>query len=76
VLGMRPNGMRQLVVPPQLAWGSAGNPPVPPNANIAFVVTYLKKFLIRVGISDYVDSAKAQIPRVTVNLEESPSIAL
>jgi len=43
VLGMLPTGKRQLVVPPTLAWGSQGNPPVQPNANIVFVVTYLGK---------------------------------
>src|SRR6476659_8457621 len=36
VLGMLPTGKRQLVVPPGLAWGSQGNPPVQPNANIVF----------------------------------------
>ncbi len=44
VLGMLPNGKRQLVVPPQLAWGSQGSGPIQPNANVVFVVTYLKKF--------------------------------
>lgn len=44
VLGMLPNGTRQLVIPPQLAWGSAGQSPIQPNANVVFLVTYLKKF--------------------------------
>jgi FKBP-type peptidyl-prolyl cis-trans isomerase FkpA len=43
VLGMLPTGKRQLIVPPGLAWGSQGNPPVQPNANIVFVITYLGK---------------------------------
>jgi FKBP-type peptidyl-prolyl cis-trans isomerase len=43
VLGMLPGGVRLLVVPPQLAWGSRGNPPVQPNANIVFEVEYLGK---------------------------------
>ena len=43
VLGMLPGGVRLLVVPPQLAWGSQGNPPVQPNANIVFEVEYLGK---------------------------------
>jgi len=44
VLGMLPNGTRQLVIPPQLAWGSAGQAPIQPNANVVFQITYLKKF--------------------------------
>jgi len=44
VLGMLPNGKRQLVVPSSLAWGSRGQPPVQPNANVVFLITYLKKF--------------------------------
>jgi len=43
VIGMLPNGRRQLVVPPGLAWGSQGNPPVQPNANIVFEIKYLGK---------------------------------
>lgn len=43
VIGMQPGGVRLLVVPPQLAWGSAGNPPVQPNANIVFEIEYLGK---------------------------------
>ena len=44
VLGMQPNGTRQLVIPSQLAWGSAGQAPIQPNANVVFQVTYIKKF--------------------------------
>jgi FKBP-type peptidyl-prolyl cis-trans isomerase len=44
VVGMLPNGTRQLVIPPQLAWGSAGQSPIQPNANVVFQITYLKKF--------------------------------
>jgi len=44
VIGMLPNGTRQLVIPPQLAWGSAGQSPIQPNANVVFQITYLKKF--------------------------------
>ena len=43
VIGMQPGGIRTLVVPPNLAWGSQGNPPVQPNANIVFEVEYLAK---------------------------------
>jgi len=44
VIGMLPGGTRQLVVPSQLAWGSAGQSPIQPNANVVFQITYLKKF--------------------------------
>lgn len=41
VIGMQPGGVRQLVIPPSLAWGSQGFPPVQPNANVVFEVEYL-----------------------------------
>ncbi|HEX5076478.1 MAG TPA: FKBP-type peptidyl-prolyl cis-trans isomerase [Gemmatimonadaceae bacterium] len=44
VTGMQPGGTRQLVIPSQLAWGSAGQSPIQPNANVVFQVTYIKKF--------------------------------
>jgi hypothetical protein len=44
VTGMLPNGTRQLVIPPQLAFGSEGRAPIPPNVNVVVVVTYRKKF--------------------------------
>jgi FKBP-type peptidyl-prolyl cis-trans isomerase len=43
IVGMLPGGKRQLVIPPQLAWGSQGNPPVQPNANIVFEVEYVSR---------------------------------
>lgn len=43
VMGMQPGGVRQLVVPPQLAWGAAGRPPVQPNANIVFEIEYVAR---------------------------------
>ena len=36
VLGMKPGGIRRIIVPPALAYGAAGNPPIPPNATIVF----------------------------------------
>jgi FKBP-type peptidyl-prolyl cis-trans isomerase len=47
-IGMTPGGVRQLVVPTRLAWGSAGSsvagkPTVPPNANVVFEIQYLTK---------------------------------
>lgn len=41
VLGMMPGGIRQLVVPPSLAWGPYGSGPIQPNANVVFEVEYV-----------------------------------
>ncbi|MEO5588342.1 MAG: FKBP-type peptidyl-prolyl cis-trans isomerase [Gemmatimonadaceae bacterium] len=39
--GIRVGGQRQLIVPPQLAYGPYGNGPIPPNAVLVFTVEVL-----------------------------------
>jgi FKBP-type peptidyl-prolyl cis-trans isomerase len=38
ILGMRVGGRRRVTVPPSLAYGAAGNGPIPPNATIRFEI--------------------------------------
>jgi hypothetical protein len=43
LIGMKVSGRRQLVIPPELAYGAAGSPPyIPPNATLVFVIDLIQ----------------------------------
>lgn len=44
LVGMRPGGRRQLIIPPEKAYGEQGSPPaIGPNATLVFVIDLVEK---------------------------------
>jgi FKBP-type peptidyl-prolyl cis-trans isomerase len=39
---MQPNGIRLLIIPPELAYGASGSGPIPPDATLTFEVQLLE----------------------------------
>ena len=44
MIGMKEGGTRQLILPPELAYGKSGSPPaIPANATLLFEIDFIKQ---------------------------------